>query len=237
MRLNAFEFIILILACSIVILYGLCQTRYPKITKYIDTHKDLNWITVQDVLDQSNNGDLIFFSGNTSGEKTCKYFTDTIFSHVGFLFREIHPDTGEDIAYIFDCDLGQGTKDGVRVLPLRDKLLRYKGEHTGAFKKLIHGNKQRPNLINILDLVGKYSSIDFDDKIATWWFSNISWIYRKIKNEKTMFCSELVALIYQDLGILKRKHVPAWYSPGDFHNHRLDLEEGYSLGETKYFEF
>lgn len=231
------EIIILIIALSFLIVYGIAQNTAPNLLRYIDTHKSkLTYTTLQDVLDRAENGDIILLAGDTSGERTCKWCTNTIFSHVGFLFREIHPETGVDTLYIFDCDLGQGTKEGVRVQPLIDKLHRYKGFRKGAFKKLLTKG-DRPHLNDILELVGKYSPIEFDEYIFTWWTSNMPRLHTKIKNPKTMFCSELVAQVYQDLHILKKNHPPFWYHPGDFHTRRLDLEEGFSLGETQYFDF
>jgi hypothetical protein len=157
-----------------------------------------------------------------------------MFSHVGFLFRENHPESGEDIVYILDCDVGQGTHEGVRVMRLIDKLHRYKGYRVAAIKKLIG---PRPTLQSILDLILRYQKIEFDHRIATWWFSNISFLYRAVKNPKTMFCSEFVSQIYQDLNILRKSKMAASYHPGDFHRGRLELISGYSLGATDFFRF
>jgi hypothetical protein len=157
-----------------------------------------------------------------------------MFSHVGFLFRENHPETGEDIVYILDCDVGQGAREGVRVMRLIDKLHRYKGYRVAAIKKLIG---PRPTLQSILDLIAKYQKIEFDHRIVTWWVSSVSFLYRRLKNPKTMFCSEFVSCIYQDLSILKKNRVAASYHPGDFHRNRLHFAPGYSLGATEFFRF
>lgn len=236
--ITVWEWIVLILAIIILMTYTHCQVASPDLEKYTTTNKNLTWISLKDVLQDAKNGDLVLLSGNTSGEKTCKWCTQTIFSHVGFLFREIHPTTKEDIVYIFDCDLGQETKDGVRIMPLRDKLYKYKGIRIGAFKKLIvRDGRERPSHKKIMELVKKYSPIEFDNRIATWWVANWKRIHTLVKNPNTMFCSELVATILQDMNILKRDRVGSWYHPGDFHNNRLNLEEGYSYGESRYYNF
>src|SRR5690606_7754369 len=124
------------------------------------------------------NGDIILLSGDTPGEKTCRWCTGTIFSHVGFLFREKHPVTGEDIPYVLDCDLGQKTKSGVRVLPLRDKLHRYKGFRSGAVKKLIvKKDSSRPSIEDIVRVIAKYTPIEFDNNVLSWWVSGIPSLY------------------------------------------------------------
>jgi hypothetical protein len=233
------EWCILILALSVLILYVYGQSTAPNLEKYVDRNKhSLSWITVQKAFDIAENGDVVLLAGDTKGEKTCRWCTGTIFSHVGVLFWETHPVTGERILYVFECDLGQGTKAGVRVIPLRDKLHRYKGMRIGGLKKMIvYSPHPRPNRDDFVKLFPKYTPIEFDNKIATWWVANWKWLYNLVKDQKTMFCSELVTSVFQDLNIIKKDRVPAWYHPGDFHKNRLRLEDGYSFGETLIFEF
>ena len=128
------KFIIFIIAIFIIIvIYIYIQKTAPNIEKYISNHTELKWNN--DLIEKGDNGDIILLAGDTPGEKTCRWCTGSIFSHVGFLFREIHPETKEDILYITDCDIGQGTKEGSRVMVLSDKLKRYKGFKIGAIKK------------------------------------------------------------------------------------------------------
>lgn len=236
---TVWEWMVLILALIILFLYICSQTRAPNLERYVSKNRDnLTWITVNDVLRDANNGDVVLLSGDTHGERTCRWCTNSIFSHVGVLFWEMHPVTMENILYVFDCDLGQKTKEGVRVMPLRDKLHRYKGMRIGALKKMIvHSPATRPTRDDFVNLLPKYTPIVFDNVIATWWVADWMWLYKMVKNPKTMFCGELVASVFQDLNILKKDRVPAWYIPGDFHRNRLWLEEGYSFGETMFFEF
>ncbi len=236
---TVWEWAMLILALLILIMYVYGQLTSPNLEKYVLRNRDtLRWISIQKALSIAENGDIILMAGNTHGEKTCRWCSGTMFSHVGVLFWEVHPVTGERILYIFDCDLGQGTKEGVRVMPLRDKLHRYKGMRIAVLKKMIvHPPVTRPTRDNFVALFSKYIPIEFDNRIITWWVADWGWLYRLIKNPKTMFCSEFIASIFQDLNILQRDHVPAWYHPGDFYKNRLRLEEGYAFGESMFFEF
>lgn len=236
---SVWEWAVLILAFTVLFVYVYGQLTAPNLEKYTAQHREmLTWIAAQDVLNTAKNGDVVLLAGDTHGERTCRWCAGTMFSHVGVLFWEKHPVTGEDILYIFDCDLGQGTKEGVRVMPLWDKLHRYKGMRVGALKKLIvHPPRSQPSREEFVNLLPKYTPVEFDNRIATWWTANYGWLYRLIKNPQTMFCSELVASVYQDLGILQKDKVPAWYNPGDFYRSRLNFEEGYSFGETLFFEF
>lgn len=237
MKVLIHEKILLVLGCIAIVYYIIVQWNYPSLQKYIDTHTP-KIHTVDDILPTIENGDIILFSGDTRGEKTCKYFTNTFFSHIGFLFREKHPETGENVIYVWESDLGQNTKDGVRILPLKNKLQLYGGCKIAAIKKLlVYPLVERPSTQKIVGLIGDYIDLEFDHKILSWWTANFPVLYRLIKDDTTIFCSELIAAIYQKLGILRKDKVSAWYSPGDFHRSTLDFEKGYGLGNTTFFSF
>ena len=237
--MKGLEYIFIAICVFILSISLTCYLFSPSLENYISTNEDkISHITLDDVMKNVENGDIILFSGTTFGEKSCKWFTESVFSHIGFLFREIHPQTKEDIIYIFECDLGQGCKEGVRIISLIDKLDRYKGCRTAAIKKLIVSDeKKRPENHKIMDLVNKYESVNFDNKIITWWVSNYPVLYNFFKNPQTMFCSELVSKIYQDFGIIKKYRPASSYHPGDYHFNKLDFEDGYFLGETQIFNF
>ena len=48
---------------------------------------------------------------------------------------------------------------------------------------------------------------------------------------ETAYCAEVVAVTYEDMGLLRRDRRPNWYDPGRFWSgDRLTLREGYALG-------
>jgi hypothetical protein len=231
----------------LVLYYISIQYRAPDLKEYIDKHSSiLNWVDLSDFMKNADNGDLILMSGNTRGERVCRYFTDSIFSHVGLLFREIHPVTGEDILYIWDSDLGQKTKDGPRILPLKDKLSRYHGYHFLSWRRLNFSakdlncsTKDRPTTENILKIVEKYKDYDFDEKMLTWWTSGgfLSLFNGLFENKDKLFCSQLIALTLQSEGILNKDKKPAWYSPGSFTNEIEGLNEKFNYGPQIFCKF
>jgi hypothetical protein len=244
--IKIWQWFIFIFAIIILIIFGLCQFRYPNIESYISSN-NLTFIEMNNIFNEIENGDIILLTGDTFGEKVCKWYTDDIFSHVGLLFREINPETQENIIYILESDIGQGSKNGVRIISLKDKLSKYKGVKIGAIKKLVIENSfdsngiikrvSPPTYNDIINIINNYVSMSFDEKIITWWISEYPILYKLIKNQNTIFCSELVAGVYQNLNIIKKDKQPAFYCPGDFNKGRLNFEDGYFLGETKFFNF
>ena len=230
--------VVLILCLTLLIFIIFVIKTSPDIEKY----KNVGLIIdPNDIFSDAENGDLILMSGNTYGEKVCKWFSNSIFSHVGFLFRENHPETKEDILYIWDADIGQKARDGPRVMKFEDKLTIYKGFRIGAWKKLIVSeNRKRPSLKDILKIIPRYSNKEFDDLMMTWFIPlYMNTIHSIVNDNSKVFCSELIASTLQDLNILKENRRPTSYCPEDFFrsNINTDLEKGYTYSDPKFFKF
>jgi len=237
MKISFFEYIFLIITGLVIFLYALACIRSPNLNSYIKKYNSsLNWVGIKELYKDANNGDLIFMCGNTRGERICRWCTNSMYSHVGILFREKHPETNENLLYIWDSDLGQKTKDGPRVQLLKDKLKEYHGYPYLMWRKL-YG--ERPKTNDILSVIKEYSHQEFDHRIFSWWVSD-SFLYRFVKDDNKSFCSELTALTLQhkSINILDNKKVPAWYSPGSFEKDEIfGLKPGYEYGTRMFVEF
>lgn len=214
---------ILIFIFVIILLFYLYIIFFPpKIESY--SFKEVDY---ENFLQEADNGDLIFLCGQTYGERVCRSMCRCPFSHVGILFREKNQE-GESILYIWECDLGQGYNNGPRVVLAKDKLKKYKGNIIAGWKKF---QKDRPSTSNILECVNKYIKYDFDNVMGSWFFSGVPLIYKLFKYQDKVFCSELVAMTYQDLGILPKKDKAFSYSPGTFFRDENNFS---SLFQFKY---
>lgn len=235
--LNILEWIVLLVMCIIIITYARVFWNAPCLEKYIQKHrKALNWTSYDDLMNNADNGDLIFMSGYSLGEKSVKWASNSIFSHCGLLFRETNPETNEDVLYIWEADLGQRSKDGPRVIKLEDKIKYYHGYPYFMWRKL--DTLERPSTERIMKCVEKYGKYDFDDKMYSWIFSNIDFVYDIVKPTKKVFCSELVAMTLQDLNILKRDEKPASFSPGSFaeYYNKNNMIKGYNYTVRKFID-
>jgi len=220
------------------IIFGVClclvgwwiwvQLSYPKLEKYISMHSP-EIIDRDTVLKKANNGDLLFLCGTTYTENALKYLGDCIFSHIGILVKE-----GDDV-YIWDCDIGQGHRDGVRVMRLEEKLNRFKGEKIGCIKKLLGGTLPKNKINNVLE---KTLNITFYNGVWKWLMADV---IRPREKEKEMFCSEFVAHSLQSLHILPQNgepyfKVPYAYTPGDFFKGKVQYKDPYFYGENIFFK-
>jgi hypothetical protein len=208
----------------IILTWGLLiHYTAPNIDYYVAFNK-VNKTSVLDVLKNANNGDLIFLSGDTFGEKTIRRYHSSLFSHCCLVVRDKdHKNNNMDTAFILESDLGQGYKNGPRILRLQDKLDRWKGLRWCAWKKFT--GPERPSTEDILKIARKYLKYDMDLSMASWVFSNYpnSFLFKYLKPEKSVFCSELVSEVLEKLGILKLEGISTSYSPERLANGKLKL--------------
>lgn len=151
-------------------------------------------------------GDLIFFCGKTFGEKVFRYLGGFTFTHVGIIVE----------SYIFELDLGQGYKEGVRLIPIRDKIERYKGYDVVAVKRC----EKQISEDSILELIPKYMNFEFDYMMTSYVFGD---------DGKRILCSNFIARLLHELGLLSLGKKYSSYSPEDLLNLKEYSEPEYYL--------
>jgi len=208
-----------ILVVTIVVITGLLWAYFgaPNIENYFKNNSNLKKTSLKNFLEKADNGDIILMAGNTRGERACRWASSSIFSHCGMLFREKHPETKEDILYVWEADIGQGSKKGPRIMPVKDKLQRYRGFKILGWKPL--DALKRPGLDRILQIVKKHSKKSLDSQMWPWVWGKLGslTLSRWSKDPQRVFCSELLAMTLQDLEMIPKNRSPYLYSPQDFH--------------------
>jgi len=241
---NGTLWIILFGITCVLIIYIRSQLSAPSLEAFIEKN-NISLLNIQDLLDNANNGDLIFMCGDTHFERSCRWITGSVYSHVGLLFREKDPLTNDDILYIFDADMGQSYREGPRVMKLYDKLKRYHGYPYIMWRKLECndeiGECNIPSTQQILDIVKHVKDYDFDNNMLTWFVSNNNFIcrtlYSLVKNHNKIFCSELIAYTLQQLNILNNDKKPSWYSPATFSKNIIEgLQTNYKYSKPIYYK-
>lgn len=176
-----------------------------------------------------DSGDLVFFAGATQGENFCKFISDCPFSHVGLILVE----NGK--RYIWDADIGQGKREGPRVQLLEEKMRRYKGHKIIGVRKLIGGELP---LEKVKSIVNRYTAYEFNNTMFSWLLSNFP-ILSKMISGKRVFCSELIALTLQELGVMSKTKIPAWFTPGNLlrMTRREFFAQGFKYTQPFFFLF
>lgn len=169
-----------------------------------------------------SNGDLLFLSGTTGGEKSCRWATDSPFSHVAILFQEA------EIWYVLECDIGSHHIDGIRILTLQNKLSRKEQHQIVGYRKLTDisccMSQKRLSSQDFINIYQKYHSLfKFDTNMTKWMTQSLSSSATKRGESysllrKKMFCSEFVCFALDVLGICSFNQNYYSYSPGELTN-------------------
>jgi hypothetical protein len=191
---------------------------YPQISNY-------EHVTYSHFLQHAKNGDLLFLSGKTEGENMIKWYIGCEFSHVGILCREYDIEDQTEQVYIWESDIGQRAKLGCRVMFIEDKLSKWKGHKIACWKQLLSNNITNKQMDKT---VSKHINKTIDSAC-------LSYFFKQCKDKGKVFCSELVALSLQDLGIIDKDIISYHCTPKTFLNNKINYNIPYS--NIKYFYF
>lgn len=181
------------------------------------------------IRDHLDTGDLVGFSGKGGISSTIKWFTGSKWSHVGMVLRVISWDCvllweSTTLSNIADVESGQA-KMGVQLVPLSERLRRYRGEAAirqlkverteemlTALANLRYTLRNRPYEQSKLELI----KAAYDGPLGS-----------NTEDLSTIFCSELTAEAYQAMELVSSTIPSSEYTPKDFlEPGRLDLLKG-----------
>jgi len=242
---------IILVVIAIIILLITCS-NVPDLDDYISSCEGKNilkYVNLDDFLKECDNGDIILMCGNTRGERSCRWVTNCRFSHVAIIFRETN-ENNESIPFVWESDLGGGSKDGPRIMRLDDKLRNYHGYKNLSWRKLkcTETNKmsgKKPTTQDIMEIVREMQDYKFDIRMIKWFTSSglLKSFHHLFYDETKKFCSELVAETFQKLGIfhnsLDLSSKPAcWYSPKNFDDLKVvGLQKDYFFEDHLFVDF
>lgn len=231
-KLRVWEWIFLLIVLSTFLVYVHSRIWCPCIESKGED------ITYGTMCGDVRNGDLIFLSGTTGGEKTCRWLTGSPFSHVGIVFREYHQTKGKDVCYVLECDIGSHHSDGIRIIKLKDKLKRRDQNDIVGYRRLSGSRLLRSD--NFVGVFEKYrDKFSFDTNMSAWmWGSStkVSCNTYHLKRKK-MFCSEFACFALEALGICTFNNAYYSYSPHDLTGWKhLKMNHGMLYGNLRFLK-
>lgn len=186
---------------------------------------------------QLKTGDIVLFHGKGFFSWAIKFSTKSNWSHVGMVVND--PDVHEE-PMIFESTTLSNVRDsltgkrrgGVQLVSYKDRINSYNGKI--AVRPL---NVSRSDAFEekVKNIINQLHGREYEESL--WQLANSSWDLLPISENKedlsSVFCSELVAHIYQELGFLDESKPSNEYTPGDFEeNAKLELLTGKLLGEV-----
>lgn len=177
-------------------------------------------------------GDIILFTGNRKGVKLIKLVTQSEITHCAIIVRH------EGEIYIFESTVQypedahedllskKKKKDGVMMIKLKDRLETYPGN--SYIRPL---NKQYKGKDKIMAFYKKYQHKIFESNIKEMLNSQLKINVNDKPSLDEIFCSELIAQLYIELGWLSPKVASRFYVPREFESIQIKHEELFYLNK------
>jgi hypothetical protein len=193
--------------------------------------------TAADLVDKVQTGDLILCHGTETSSRAIEWLTDSPYSHAAMIVRlgsDRKPFVWEEAPQSLGIDPDHNNQGhgGAQLGPFEEIIEQfYIWEDVPYWRPLVW---DRP--VNFDDIVAAklppLDGIPFDNNLETL----LHWAEGRLNipaPRTSMDCSELVALTYQQIGLLPEKPPMNWYSPGSFGGSppAAPLQLGATLGD------
>jgi hypothetical protein len=204
-------------------------------------------ISLDRALDLTRTGDIWIFRGRSGPDRAIQTLTNSPVNHVGMslVIEDMpplmwHAELGKSLP-----DMWSGTfQRGVQLHDLRDAVTVWAQRYgqRGWLRQLEPG-VTRTMEDKALKTVARLDGTPFPSSAQLAW----RWVRGRVPQVRprkwqrtpdgdagleTAYCAEVVAVTYEDMGLLPRGRQPNWYDPGRFWSgDELELCAGFTLGE------
>ena len=208
-------------------------------------------LTVDQAVELTRTGDLWLFRGRSGADRAIQSFTNAPVNHVGMavVLDDLPP-------LLWHAELGRALPDawsgsrhrGVQLHDLRDAVLQW-GRRYGqrGWLRQLAGPTEPAVTPEMEDaLLGTIARLDGTPFPSTarlagrWLRGRLPALRRRGRTPaaddeedslESAYCAEVVAVTYEDMGLLPPDRRPHWYDPGRFWSgDGLTLRDGYALG-------
>ena len=203
-------------------------------------------IDLDQAIDLTRTGDIWIFRGRSGPDRAIQALTNSPVNHVGMalVIEDMPP-------LMWHAELGRSLPDlwsgafhrGVQLHDLRDAVTVWAHRYgQRAWLRQLDPTATREMEDRALRTVARLDGTPFPSSAQLAW----RWVRGRVPQIRppwrageqeqaaleTAYCAEVVAVTYEDMGLLPRRRRPNWYDPGRFWSgDDLHLAEGYRLGD------
>jgi hypothetical protein len=200
-------------------------------------------ISLDDAVELTRTGDLWLFRGTSAADRAIRVTTNSPVNHVGMalVVDDLPP-------LMWHAELGRSLVDmwsgnhqrGVQLHDLRDAVLTWTQRYgQRCWLRQLDRPVDSAAEDAALRAVARLDGMPFPTttRLAAGWVRSKLPVRRRPETHtdserETAYCAEVVAITYQDMGLLSDGKRPSWYDPGRFWSgDDLALAAGYSLGD------
>ncbi|MGC4938073.1 hypothetical protein [Kribbella sp. DT2] len=198
-------------------------------------------ITLDDATELTRTGDIWLFRGESAADRAIQLTTNSPVNHVGMaiVIEDLPP-------LMWHAELGRSLPDvwtgnhqrGAQLHDLRDAVTTWTHKYRQrAWLRQLDPVVGKEMEDAVLRVVARLDGTPFPStaRLASRWVRGRVPAFRRGDRElvlETAYCAEVVALTYEEMGLLPGGRRPNWYDPGRFWSgDDLDLGLGATLGE------
>jgi hypothetical protein len=198
-------------------------------------------ISLDQAVELTRTGDVWIFRGRSAADRAIQAMTNSPVNHVGMavVLDDLPP-------LMWHAELGKSLKDmwtgshqrGAQLHDLRDAVVTWHDKYKQRvwLRQLDH-TVTREMEDAVLRTVARLDGTPFPSSVqlaSRWLRGRASSLVRHpgtARELETAYCAEVVAVTYQEMGLLPGGRSPSWYDPGRFWSgDDLELEHGARLG-------
>ena len=181
-------------------------------------------ITLAEALETTRTGDLWIFRGRSTADRAIRLGTNSPVNHVGMTvaLEDLPP-------LLWHAELGRSLPDlwsgdrhrGVQLHDARDAIMLWANRYgQRAWLRQLETPVTRSMEDAVLRTIARLDGTPFPStvRLASRWLSGRVPLSRKRSDAglETAYCAEVIALTYQEMGLLPADHRPNSYDPGSF---------------------
>ena len=192
-------------------------------------------IALTDAVEEAATGDLWLFRGSSLADRAIQTVTNSPVNHVGMVVAidDLPP-------LLWHAELGRSLPDvwsgerrrGVQLHRLGEAVTTW-NERYGqrAWTRQLIGTIERRHEDALMKAIERFAGRPFPTTLglARQWVTGR--VRRRDSSLETVYCAELVATTYQQMGLLPSRRPASWYDPGRFWSgDRIALVPPFALG-------
>jgi hypothetical protein len=198
-------------------------------------------VSLNEALELTRTGDVWLFRGSSAADRTIRLTTNSPVNHVGMavVLEDLPP-------LMWHAELGRSLRDvwagthqrGVQLHDLREAVVQWTTRyHQRAWLRQLEPPADRAMEDAALRTIARLDGTPFPStaRLFTRWLYGRAPIPRTRTTEaklETAYCAEVVAITYQDMGLLPTRRRANWYDPGRFWSgDELPLIDGATLSD------
>ena len=192
-------------------------------------------LPLRDALGAAATGDVWLFRGKSLADRAIQTVTNSPVNHVGMVVAldDLPP-------LLWHAELGRSLPDvwtgerqrGVQLHRLEEAVVTWHERYgQRAWTRQLEGSIERHHEDRLMEVIQRLDGHAFPTmpKLARGWLAG-RW-RRQSTSLETIYCAELVATTYQQMGLLEEQRPAGWYDPGRFWSgDRVELVPPFSLG-------